>query len=86
MSLLVVRDRWTLTPLSANTDADIKKIKIVDTDIEIFVTEDMDADTDSKYFSNVDTDMDADTTIYYFKQYVFHVTTQISDSVLGRSQ
>ena len=31
----------------------------------------MDADTDSKYFSNVDTDMDADTTIYFFKQYFF---------------
>ena len=29
----------------------------------------MDADTDSKCFSNVDTDMDTDTTIYYFKQY-----------------
>ena len=55
--ILVVRDRWTWTPLSA--------------DIEIFVTADMDADTDSKYFSNVDTDMDADTIIYYFKQYFF---------------
>ena len=77
MSLLVVRDRWTLTPLSADTDADIKKIKIVDTDIEIFVTEDMDADTDSKYFSNVDKDMDADTTIYYFKPYVFIETKVI---------
>ena len=42
-----------------------------DTDIEIFVTADMDADTDSKYFSNVDTNMDADTTNYYFKQYFF---------------
>ena len=31
----------------------------------------MAADTDFKYFSNVDTDMDADTTINYFKQYFF---------------
>ena len=37
----------------------------------MFVTADMDADTDSKYFSNVDTEMDVDTTIYYFKQYFF---------------
>ena len=31
----------------------------------------MDADTNSKYFSNADTDMDADTIIYSFKQYFF---------------
>ena len=37
----------------------------------------MDADTDSKYFSNVDKDMDADTTIYYFKPYVFIETKVI---------
>ena len=55
-----------------DADTDILKIKIADTNIEIFVTADMDADTDFKYFSNVDTDMDADPTIYYFKQYLFY--------------